>query len=78
MTPYYITKESVETMTDWEQFEQQMRDADVLVTRLYGSKSKLAKRVVVRTDQGDFEIAAVHKSEDGDTLILDMGQPFRL
>ena len=72
MTPYYITQESVEQM-EWEQFESQMADADVLVTRLYGRAGRLPERVVIRGLDGDHEIAAVHR--DGDVLVLDMGQP---
>ena len=38
------------------------------------SAKKLDYQVVIRGEQGDFGLAAVHRDRDGTTLILDIGR----
>lgn len=53
----------------WEMFMRHMAECNVMVF-----DNPVIERVVIRGLEDDFELAAVHRSPDGKTLILDLGQ----
>ena len=54
----------------WHRFRRHMQECDVdLVV------DAAPVQVVIRTEHGDCDVAAVHRSTDGTTLIIDLGHP---
>ena len=58
----------------WTMFERHMRECSVAVRNIEFPAYDV-QQVVIRTEHGDHELAACHRSTDGKTLILDLGQP---
>ena len=57
----------------WEMFMRYLHDSGVDLYDL--SDIAPPQQIVIRTEQGDCDVAAVHRSRDGTTLIIDLGHP---
>jgi len=56
---------------EWEEFDKQCDDADFGLVQFYGCKHKLPIKFVIRGENGDHDIAGIHR--ECDTVVFDLG-----